>query len=61
MKKPSDEDQFRRFVETARALGCDEDETAFDEKLKAVARQKPKDQPRPTPEGGPKKGEGKDG
>jgi hypothetical protein len=28
--------QHERFVETARALGCDEDEAAFDEKLKAV-------------------------
>lgn len=28
--------QHARFLETARALCCDEDETAFDEKLKAV-------------------------
>lgn len=28
--------QHARFLETARALGCDEDEAAFDEKLKAV-------------------------
>jgi len=28
--------QHDRFIETARALGCDEDEAAFDEKLKAV-------------------------
>jgi SET domain-containing protein len=35
-------DQAQRFKETARALGCDEDEAAFDEKLRAVARQKPK-------------------
>ena len=32
--------QYDRFVETARALGCDEDEAAFDEKLKVIARQK---------------------
>jgi len=37
--------QHARFIETARALGCDEDEAAFDEKLKAIARQKPKDEP----------------
>ncbi len=37
------EPQHDRFVEAARALGCDEDEAAFDEKLKAIARQKPKD------------------
>lgn len=30
------EAQHKRFLETARALGCDEDEAAFDEKLKAV-------------------------
>lgn len=32
--------QHGRFVETACALGCDEDEAAFNEKLKAIARQK---------------------
>ncbi len=37
--------QYDRFVETARALGCDEDEAAFDEKLKVIARQKPKGEP----------------
>lgn len=30
--------QIERFKETARALGCDEDEAAFDEKLKVIAR-----------------------
>ena len=35
-KQRRDDDQHARFVETARALGCDEDEAAFDEKLKAV-------------------------
>jgi len=34
--------QHARFIETARALGCNEDEAAFDEKLKAIARQEPK-------------------
>ena len=34
--------QLERFKEAARALGCDEDEAAFDEKLKAIARQQPK-------------------
>ena len=43
--------QHDRFIETARALGCDEDEAAFDEKLKVIARHKPKDKPEglPTP------------
>jgi len=36
-KKPN---QIDRFEEVARALGCNEDETAFDEKLGKVARQK---------------------
>ena len=34
--------QHARFLETARALGCDESEEAFDEKLKMVAQHKPK-------------------
>jgi hypothetical protein len=31
----------QRFIETARALGCDEDEAAFDDKLKRIAQAKP--------------------
>ncbi len=34
-RSPSQRD---RFIETARALSCDEDEAAFDEKLKAVVK-----------------------
>jgi hypothetical protein len=34
-------DQHKRFVEAARALECDEDEAAFDEKLKRIAQAKP--------------------
>ena len=34
-----------RFKETARALGCDEDEAAFKAKLAMIARQKPRDEP----------------
>jgi hypothetical protein len=30
--------QRQRFIETARQLGCDEDEKAFDEKLKNIAK-----------------------
>lgn len=38
--KPQSRDaaQVERFKEAARALGCDEDEAAFDEKLKVLAR-----------------------
>lgn len=40
-KDAASAEQLERFKETARALGCDEDEAAFDEKLKAIARPKP--------------------
>ena len=51
MAKPENANtQHARFLETARALGCDEDEGAFDEKLKQVTRQKPSDPPKPTKE-----------
>jgi hypothetical protein len=39
--KPSPKPQFERFLETARQLECDEDETVFDEKLRQIARHKP--------------------
>ena len=41
-KKSSDDAQSQRFMETARELGCDEDEAAFEDKLRRIARQKPK-------------------
>jgi hypothetical protein len=42
-KEPSSSaEQQQRFIETARELGCDEDEAAFDEKLKRIATVKPK-------------------
>jgi hypothetical protein len=34
--------QLDRFKEAARKLGCDEDEAAFDEKLRVIAKQKPR-------------------
>ena len=37
---PIDKPQWQRFIETARELGCDEDEAAFDEKLKRIATAK---------------------
>jgi hypothetical protein len=36
-----DHDQSRRFIETACELGCNEDEAAFDEKLRRIAIAKP--------------------
>ena len=44
-----DEAQYVRFKEAARALGCDEDGAAFDEKLKAIARHQPKGAPKREP------------
>lgn len=38
--------QHARFIETARTLECDEDETAFMEKLKTIVSHKPA--PKPT-------------
>lgn len=38
-KKPQG-DQVARFIEAARALGCDDDPAHFDEALKKVARHK---------------------
>ena len=40
--------QRDRFIETAKAIGADEDEAAFKAKLAVIARQKPKD---PVPPG----------
>ena len=42
-------DQHARFLGTALALGCDEDEAAFDEKLRAIAKPKPEGGPAPKP------------
>jgi hypothetical protein len=41
--------QIERFRETARALGADEDIEHFRDKLRVIARQKPKDDSTPTP------------
>lgn len=41
---PPSASQADKFADTARALGCDEDEVAFKEKLRRIAREKPKDQ-----------------
>ena len=49
--------QRQRFIETARALSCDEDEVAFDEKLKKLVPPRPK----PATQASTRKGETKDG
>jgi hypothetical protein len=38
---PEQNEQSKRFIEAARALGCDEDPAHFDEILRKVARHKP--------------------
>lgn len=38
---PPDKGQSDKFAELARALECDEDEAAFDAKLREVAKHKP--------------------
>ena len=45
-KDSEDQVQSRRFIETARALDCDEDECAFKAKLAVIVRQNPKDKPK---------------
>jgi hypothetical protein len=49
--KTTDIQQHKRFIETARELGCDEDEAAFDEKLKRIVTAKPKPKPKPSEKG----------
>jgi hypothetical protein len=39
--KKGTSNQSQRFIEAARAIGCDEDPAHFDEILKKVARHKP--------------------
>ncbi|MBY0408500.1 MAG: hypothetical protein K2Q01_12480 [Rickettsiales bacterium] len=36
-----DKQQVDKFIETAKELGCDESEAAFNEKLKKLAKQQP--------------------
>ena len=49
------QDQSQQFINTARALGADEDEVAFKAKLAAIARQKPAPDAKPTKGAGQKK------
>jgi hypothetical protein len=47
--KKSQTEQSQRFIEAARAIGCDEDPAHFDEILKKVARHKPPPKAPPEP------------
>ena len=40
-QKKTDNAQHKRFVEKARELGCDNDESRFNDRLKKIASQKP--------------------
>ena len=37
----TERDQSKKYIEKARELECDEDETTFEEKLKRIAEVKP--------------------
>jgi hypothetical protein len=41
-KPPKPKSQSEKFAEKARELECDDDETAFDDRLKRLAKAKPK-------------------
>jgi len=47
MVTTKDGDQLDRFKQLARELGCDEDEAAFEEALRKVAKRKTAPQPAP--------------
>jgi len=51
MSSPKDKSnrQAKAFIEAARELGCDDDESHFEEKLKKVARHKPPPDAPPAP------------
>jgi hypothetical protein len=40
-------DQHKRFIDTAHALECDEDQERFEEKLRKIAKAKPATKPKP--------------
>ena len=42
-KSDRQSNQHKAFIEAARDLGCDDNESHFEEKLKAIARQKPRE------------------
>jgi hypothetical protein len=54
MKTPDQKSQHQRFIDTARALECDEDKERFEETLKRIATAKPTP-PKPSPRGSRKK------
>jgi len=53
-RPPDEKPQIERFREAAQELGCDDDEAAFDEKLRQILRAKPApyEPKKRTPKGG---------
>ncbi len=45
-QEPKTKTQIDRFREMAKQLECDEDEAAFRDKLRVIAKQKPKEEPK---------------
>ena len=41
-EKKTSKEQTKRFLEAARELECDDDKERFEERLKKIAKQKPK-------------------
>jgi hypothetical protein len=48
MASKSSKSQIQKFREAARDLGCDESDERFEEALRAVAKHKPQDNPKPS-------------
>jgi len=42
IKREKDSEQSEKFIEKARELDCDEDESVFDQAIKKIAKAKPK-------------------
>lgn len=41
-RRPMKDSQSQKFIDKARELECDEDEAAFEERLRRMSKQKPK-------------------
>jgi len=46
-KQSADKNQSAKFKRAARELGCDEDEAAFDKRLREIAKASPPKQQKP--------------
>lgn len=45
-KKPKPQSQRQKFIEAAHMVEADKDEAAFEQRLKKIAKAKPKDEPK---------------